>query len=179
MKRRLLTQVVLLGLVGAPAFAADPLPAMQETPSLMEKVKSGALPPVDKRIPQQPQIVKRFAGGDGPGKHGGHLNMLVSGTREPRLRTIYSYPRLIVYDDKFKLHPDILESFDVKEGREFTLKLRAGHKWSDGHPFTTDDFRFFWEDVANNSELSPSGPSVELLVDGKPPKSRPAFREPR
>ena len=84
--------------------------------------------------------------------------------------TIYSYTRLIVYDDKFKLHPDILESYEVKDGREFTLKLRAGHKWSDGHPFTTEDFRFFWEDVANNKELSPSGPSVELLVDGKPPK---------
>ena len=170
MKRRLLTQVLLLGLVGAPAFAADPLPAMQETPSLMEQVKSGALPPVDKRIPQQPQIVKRFAGGDGPGKHGGQLNMLISGARDTRLMTVYSYTRLIVYDDKFKLHPDILESYEVKEGREFTLKLRAGHKWSDGHPFTTEDFRFFWEDVANNSELSPSGPSVELLVDGKPPK---------
>ena len=83
MKRRLLTQVLLLGLVGAPAFAADPLPAMQETPSLVEQVKSGALPPVDKRIPQQPQIVKRFAGGDGPGKHGGQLNMLVSAAAIP------------------------------------------------------------------------------------------------
>ena len=170
MKRRLLTQVLLLGLGGAPAFAADPLPAMQETPSLVERVKSGALPPVDKRIPQQPQIVTRFAGGEGPGKHGGQLNMLVSAVRDTRLMTVYSYTRLIVYDDKFQLHPDILESYDVKEGREFTLKLRAGHKWSDGHPFTTEDFRFFWEDVANNSDLSPAGPSVELLVDGKPPK---------
>jgi peptide/nickel transport system substrate-binding protein len=61
MKRRLLTQVLLLGLVGTPAFAADPLPAMQETPSLMEQVKSGALPPVDKRIPSSPgrQAVRR------------------------------------------------------------------------------------------------------------------------
>jgi ABC-type transport system substrate-binding protein len=25
-------------------------------------------------------------------------------------------------------------------------------------------------DIANNKELSPSGPSVELLVDGQPPK---------
>ncbi len=170
MKRRVLMQVMLTGLVGAPAFAADPPPAMQETPSLVDQVKSGALPPVDKRIPQQPRIIERFAGGDGPGKHGGQLNMLISGSRDTRLMTVYSYTRMIVYDDKFELHPDILESYEVKEGREFTLKLRAGHKWSDGHPFTAEDFRFFWEDVANNSELSPSGPSVELLVDGQPPK---------
>jgi peptide/nickel transport system substrate-binding protein len=170
MKRRVLTQMMLIGLVGAPALAADPLPAMQETPSLVDRVKSGALPPVDKRIPQQPRIIERFAGGDGPGKHGGELNMLISGSRDTRLMTVYTYTRLIVYDDKFQLHPDILESYEVKEGREFTLRLRAGHKWSDGHPFTTEDFRFFWEDVANNSDLSPSGPSVELIVDGQPPK---------
>jgi len=170
MKRRVLTQMMLMGLVGAPALAADPLPAMRETPSLMDRVKSGALPPVDKRIPQQPRIIERFAGGDGPGKQGGQLNMLISASRDTRLMTVYTYTRLIVYDDKFQLHPDILESYEVKEGREFTLRLRAGHKWSDGHPFTTEDFRFFWEDVANNSDLSPSGPSVELLVDGQPPE---------
>ncbi len=170
MKRRLLMQVPLFGLLGAPAFAKDSLPTMRETPGLADRVKSGALPSVDKRIPQRPRIIEHFSGSDGPGKHGGRLNTLVSATRDTRLMTIYSYTRLIVYDDKFKLHPDILDSYEVKEGCEFTLKLRAGHKWSDGHPFTTEDFRFFWEDIANNSELSPSGPSVELIVDGKPPK---------
>ena len=170
MKRRVFTQAFLFGLFCSPAFAADPLPTLQETPMFADQVKSGALPPVDKRIPKPPSIVKQFAGGDGPGRQGGQLNMLVASARDTRLMTVYSYTRLIVYDDKFKLHPDILESYEVKDGREFTFKLRAGHKWSDGQPFTTEDFRFFWEDVANNKELSPSGPSVELLVDGKPPK---------
>jgi peptide/nickel transport system substrate-binding protein len=170
MKRRVFTQGLLFSAFCAPAFAADPLPTLQETPMFAEQVKSGALPPVANRIPNPPWIVRRFAGGDGPGQPGGQLNMLVASTRDTRLMTIFSYTRLIVYDDQFKLHPDILESYDSKEGREFTLKLRAGHRWSDGHPFTTEDFRFFWEDVANNKELSPSGPSVELLVDGQPPK---------
>ncbi len=170
MKRRVLTRALIVGMMWSPAFAADPLPTLQETPSLAEQVKAGKLPPIAKRIPEQPWIVKKFAGDDGPGKQGGQLNMLVSSARDTRLMTIYSYTRLIIYDDKFQLHPDLLESYEVKEGREFTLKLRAGHKWSDGHPFTTEDFRFFWEDIANNPDLSPSGPSVELLVDGKPPK---------
>jgi peptide/nickel transport system substrate-binding protein len=170
MKRRVLTRALIFGMMWTPAFAADPLPTLQETPSLAEQVKAGKLPPIAKRIPEQPWIVKKFAGDDGPGKQGGQLNMLVSSARDTRLMTIYSYTRLIIYDDKFQLHPDILESYEVKEGREFTLKLRAGHKWSDGHPFTTEDFRFFWEDIANNPDLSPSGPSVELMVDGKPPK---------
>src|SRR5260370_11426649 len=170
MKRRAFTQAFFFGLVCSQALAADPLPTLQETPMFAERVKSGALPPVAKRIPEQPWVVKRFPGDDGPGRPGGQLNMLVSSARDTSLMTVYSYTRLIVYDDKFKLHPDILESYESKEGREFTFKLRAGHRWSDGHPFTTEDFRVFWEDVANNKELSPSGPSVELLVDGQPPK---------
>ncbi len=153
-----------------PAFAADPLPTMQETPSLAERVKSGALPPVDKRIPAQPSLVTYFAGGEGPGRSGGQVNMLVTGPRDTRLMTLYGYARLISYSDKFKLQSDILESYEAKEGRDFTLKLRAGHKWSDGQPFTTEDFRYFWEDIANNKELSSGGPNVELMVDGKPPK---------
>lgn len=170
MKRRALTMVLLLGVAAGPALAADPLPAMKETPSLAEQVKSGALPAVDKRIPQQPQVVKKFYGGEGPGQQGGQLNMLVASARDTRLMTIYSYTRLIVHDPDFKLRPDILESYTDKEGKEFTFKLRAGHKWSDGQPFTTEDFRYFWEDIANNKDLSPSGPNVELLVDGQPPK---------
>src|SRR4051794_34498474 len=98
MKRRVLTQALLIGLVGVPAFAADPLPAMQETPSLIAQVKSGALPSIDKRIPEQPRIIEQFAGGEGPGKHGGHLDMLISGARDTRLMTVFSYTRLIAYD---------------------------------------------------------------------------------
>ena len=170
MKRRVLTTALVFGWMAAPAFAADPVPALKETPMFADQVKSGALPPVDKRVPEQPWVVKYFAGGEGPGQQGGQLNMLVASARDTRLMTIFSYTRLIVYDDKFKLKPDILESYEEKDGREFTFKLRAGHKWSDGQPFTTEDFRFFWEDVANNKDLSSGGPNVELMVDGKPPK---------
>ena len=62
MKRRVFTQAFLLGLFCGPAFAADPLPTMQETPMFADQVKSGALPPVDKRIPDSPmdrQAIRR------------------------------------------------------------------------------------------------------------------------
>ncbi|MFO1083249.1 MAG: hypothetical protein U1E21_01690 [Reyranellaceae bacterium] len=32
----------------------------------------------------------------------------------------------------------------------------------DGHPFTTEDFPFYSEDVTNNTSLSKGGPAVEL-----------------
>src|SRR5579864_5040976 len=175
MKRRTFTAAMALGLpFGAlwrPAFSqAHATPQLLEAPSLAEHVKAGKLPPVDKRVPEKPSIVAKFYGSDGVGQCGGEVNMLVANARDTRLMTIYANARLIVYDADFKLQPDILESYQDKEGREFTLKLRAGHKWSDGHPFTTEDFRYFWEDIANNNELSPRGPSVEMLVDKQPPK---------
>lgn len=170
MKRRVLTAALVFAWMAGPAFAADPVPVLQETPMFADQVKSGALPAVDKRVPQQPWVVTYFAGGEGPGQQGGQLNMLVASARDTRLMTIFSYTRLIIYDDKFKLKPDILESYEEKDGREFTFRLRAGHKWSDGQPFTTEDFRFFWEDIATNKDISSGGPNVELLVDGQPPK---------
>ena len=60
MKRRVFTGALALGTVWAPALLrAQSLPAMTEVPSLAEQVKSGALPPVDKRIPQKPLVVSK------------------------------------------------------------------------------------------------------------------------
>jgi peptide/nickel transport system substrate-binding protein len=129
-------------------------------------VSTGRLPPLEKRLPQPPLVVRM----NEPGKHGGELNSLVGRSRDTRLLVVYGYARLVGYDRNLELVPDILESVEVQEGRVFTLKLRKGHRWSDGHPFTAEDFRYYWEDVAINKELSPAGPPRELLVDGEPPK---------
>jgi peptide/nickel transport system substrate-binding protein len=139
--------------------AVDPL-------MLLPDVASGKLPPIERRLPQQPLVVAV----ESLGKHGGTLHSLVGRSRDTRLLVVYGYARLVGYDRDLELVPDLLESFDVHEGRVFTLRLRKGHRWSDGHPFTAEDFRYYWEDVANNKELAPSGPPRDLLVDGQPPK---------
>jgi len=65
MKRRFFTAASAAALL-APRFAkADPLPAMQETPMLADKVKSGALPSVDKRIPAHPSRRRATRGSSG------------------------------------------------------------------------------------------------------------------
>ena len=144
--------------------------AYVEPPALAEQVKAGKLPPVEKRLPQKPLVVPLGEAGTVLGNHGGTLHTLAGRSRDTRLFTVYGYARLVGYDRTLKIQPDILESFDVKDGRVFTFQLRKGHRWSDGHPFTADDFRYYWEDVANNRELSPSGPPRDLMVDGEPPK---------
>ncbi len=103
------------------------------------------------------------------GKRGGDLRMLVSRTRDTRLLYVYGNARLVGYNLDLELVPDILADFTVEDGRIFTFRLRAGHRWSDGAPFTTEDLRFYWEDIASNEALSPLGPPINLLVDGEPP----------
>lgn len=123
------------------------------------------LPPVAERLPSVPSVVEPAE----QGQYGGELIMLMGSAKDVRQVVVFGYARLVSYTPEFELVPDILESFEVEEDRIFTFHLRPGHRWSDGEPFTTEDFRFWWEDVANNEELSPTGPPVNMLVDGEPP----------
>ena len=153
--------------------APSPLPAasaltLVETPMFEDAVKDGRLPPVADRLPSAPSVVT-LSGDRKPGRHGGDLRMLIGRSRDVRLFVVYGYARLVAYTENFELVPDILESIDIEEGRIFTLHLRPGHKWSDGEPFTSEDFRYWWIDVANNPNLSPSGPPVNMLVNGELP----------
>jgi len=140
-----------------------------DPPVFAEQIKSGKLPPAAKRLPEKPLVFTPGAG-QAAGQHGGDLSMLIGRSRDVRMLVVYGYARLVGYDTNFNIVPDILESIDAKGEKVFTMKLRKGHRWSDGQPFTTDDFRYFWEDVANNKELSPTGPPTDLLVNGEPPK---------
>ncbi len=157
--------VGVLAVGASAAWGADRLPAMVETPMLAPLVKSGRMPPVAARIPQKPAITRPAL----PGRHGGDLTLIAGRSKDTRLMTVYGYARLVGYDRGFRLHADILEGFEVEEGRRFTLHLRPGHRWSDGHPFTAEDFRYYWDDVAGNSDLSPTGLPRAMIVRGEKP----------
>ncbi len=140
-----------------------------EPPILAKDVELGKLPPISQRLPKAPFIMSKIHEGWTEGRYGGSLNMLMSRSKDVRLMVVYGYARLIGYTPDYQLKADILAKYTVEEGRRFTLHLRPGHRWSDGHPFTADDFRYYWEGVANNPELSPLGPPKRLLVNGKKP----------
>lgn len=162
-------------LVATPAIAGQPAQeapgtSWRETPSLARAVAEGRVPPVAERLPQTPSVVEPAREDWVPGRHGGALRTLIANPRDVRIMTVYGYSRLVRYAEDLALVPDILEGVDVEDGRRFTLRLRPGHRWSDGHPFTTEDFRFFWEDVLQHPQLFPAGPPVELVVDGELPE---------
>jgi len=142
----------------------------RETPYFAERVKSGELPPVERRVPENPKVADFGLKDRTLGRYGGDMQTLMGRSKDVRLMVVYGYARLVAYDRNFDIVADILESVAVDEGRAFTLRLRKGHRWSDGHPFTSEDFRYYWEDIANNPELSPYGLSPVFAVDGELPK---------
>ncbi|HLZ65800.1 MAG TPA: ABC transporter substrate-binding protein [Aliidongia sp.] len=148
-------------LVGGQAQALNYI----ETPALADDVAAGRLPPIAERVPAEPAIETGR-----PGQPGGELRVLIGSARDTRLLAIIGYARLMAYTPSYDLVPDMLAGVDQKEQRIYTLHLRPGHRWSDGEPFTAEDFRYWWEDVANNEMLSPTGPPVALLREGEKPK---------
>lgn len=173
MSRRLaggsvLRLALLLGLWAVSATSAAL--QLRETPQLAAQVAAGSLDPIDLRLPQTPYL-DRFDDLQQrqPGRSGGSINLLMGKGTDVRQMVVYGYARLVGFNESLDLEADLLQRYEVQEGRIFTLHLRPGHRWSDGQPFTSEDFRYYWDDVINNAELYPFGPPRELLVEGQLP----------
>jgi len=109
-----------------------------------------------------------WAAGRAFGTQGGTLRTMVSRTKDVRQMVVYGYARLAGYQPDYTIAPDILRDITIEdEGRRYVLHLREGHKWSDGAPFTSEDFRYWWEEVANNDQITPTGPPDFMHVDGQ------------
>ncbi|HDY96151.1 hypothetical protein LCGC14_0188770 [marine sediment metagenome] len=151
----------------APLAAYSDGPVLRESSFWAQEVNAGSLPHVQDRIPSEPLVVDLEAKGRSFGRQGGTLRTLISRTKDVRQMVVYGYARLVGYQPDYTLAPDILAAVDVEEGRKFTLHLRPGHRWSDGIPFTSDDFRYWWENVANDPDITPSGPPDFMIVDNR------------
>jgi peptide/nickel transport system substrate-binding protein len=121
------------------------------------------------RLPAEPRIIDLPAMGRSTGTPGGTIRQLISGQRDIRFMTINGYSRLIGYDMNLNLQPDILRAYEDVEDRIFTFHIRAGHRWSDGSPLTSEDFRYYWQDVLLNKKLKKGGLAAELLSMGRGP----------
>ena len=147
-----------------PVYADDLEPEF-----LRPRLLAGEIPALALRLPTVPRIVRLAEMHRLPGRYGGDIRMLIGGQKDIRLMTIYGYARLVGFDEKLNLQADILESFETIEDRLFTFRIRAGHKWSDGAPLTSEDFRYCWEDIYLNDEMTPAGIAPYLKSGGKAP----------
>jgi peptide/nickel transport system substrate-binding protein len=163
--------LALLGSVaGAAAIPSRVFAAYSQSDYLTQIPTETPLPPVEERLPKTPRVLNLAERGLKPGRYGGSMRMLIGGQRDIRFMPINCYARLVGYNADLKLEADLLEAYEVENERIFTFHLREGHKWSDGSPFTADDFRYVWDDVFHEKKLAKGGPPAGLMINGKPPR---------
>ncbi len=125
------------------------LKTFHQSPSLDELVERGELPPVEQRLPDDPIVVEPI---DGIGQYGGTAQLFHAGEQ---LLNVPEGP--LRPDPQMRLNlPNFAESAVYSnDSRTLTINLRKGHKWSDGHPATSDDFVFWFEHVLMDKRLTP------------------------
>ncbi len=131
-------------------------------------MKAGKLPPVKDRIPQEPLVLKPL---NEVGKYGGtwRRGFLGPGDWENGNR-LNASDKLLFWDyTGTKIVPSVAKSWEQSaDGKTIrAVMLRKGMKWSDGAPFTADDFVFWFEDLYSNKDLVPS-PIADMSAGGKP-----------
>ena len=158
-------RAVLQGLAASTVLSGAASAA--EAPSLAKLAADGKLPPLAQRLPVKPEVVTPL---EGPGIHGGTLRRGLRGSADHNgiLRVIGNMG-LVRWNLAFtEIIPNVAERWEIDpDATEFTFFLRAGMKWSDGHPFTADDIVFAIEDCVKNTELYRSPPSA-IVAGGKP-----------
>ncbi|WP_017573215.1 ABC transporter substrate-binding protein [Nocardiopsis halotolerans] len=160
---------------GCSFFSLDPgteeterVEANGEAPMLAALVESGDLPPLEERLPDEPLVVEPH---DRVGVYGGEWNTAILGVGDwPWLGRTVGYENLTRWDPEWQgAIPNLAESWEYNEdATQLTFTLRAGLRWSDGEPFTSDDVVFAFNDVFNNEDLTPvaaASPGTAEKVD--------------
>jgi peptide/nickel transport system substrate-binding protein len=146
---------------------------VSEAPMLAEQVKAGKLPAVDKRLPESSQlfVIKPLRE---IGKYGGNWRRAFTGPADHENgNRINSADKILTFDyTGTKIMPSLARDWKVSDdGKTTTIYLRKGARWSDGTPFTANDFMFWYEDIYLNKNIVPT-PFFEFQIDGKDGKMR-------
>lgn len=161
----------LIGTLEGPEVVVDPAQfptAFQEAPQLAALVEAGSLPPVQERIGQDPLVIKPLRE---IGTYGGVWRRGFTGPGDTvnGYRSAAGPDRPLYFDYTGQtVVPNIAKAWELSEdGRQLTLQLRRGMRWSDGQPFTADDWVFWYEDMYGNDELMPNK-TIRMSINGKP-----------
>lgn len=153
-------------------------------PAFMDAfVQSGDLPPVEDRLPKQPMVYKTAAMPEGTGVYGDVMRHVIGGRPEGWNYIagqsqgwggidIGLYECLTRTGPLFQVNPDDLEPLPnlakswewSDDGRQLTMHLIEGAKWSDGDPFDAEDVMFYWDNHVMDPEITPlNGASPETF----------------
>src|SRR2546428_791503 len=160
----------LIGKLEGPEVVTAPAKfpkTFKEAPQLAELERGASPPPVAERIGQDPLVIKPL---HEIGRYGGTWRGGFTGPADfwNGFRCCSGPDHLMFWDyTGDKAMPNLARGLEMQDGgRTWLLHLRRGMKWSDGKPFTADDFVFWFEDVYRNKDLVPT-PSAAMAINGK------------
>ncbi len=138
-----------------------------ESDALNAEIKGNPdLPPLADRIPSDPLVVVPY---DSVGQYGGTLHALSNATEAGTSDFLSTrHVNLVRYsDDLNTIVPNIAKSWEWNDDfTQLTFNLRAGHKWSDGAPFTSADVKFWYDNLALDPKIIEK-PKDYVLVAGE------------
>ncbi len=137
-----------------------------EAPILKELIAEGKLPPLNERVPTEPLVLE---GVDHVHNYGGTWMRLGSNASEVYcVANRLGYAHIVRWSPMGKpIVPHVAKNFTVSDdNRVYTFELRKGMKWSDGHPYNTDDIKYNWE-MEENDPMLASSPSQVYRFQGK------------
>jgi peptide/nickel transport system substrate-binding protein len=124
------------------------------------------LPSLKNRLPLEPLVSAPY---DRIGSYGGVLDMISNATESGTSDFLsVRHVNLVRYSDDLKTIVPMIAK-DWKWNADFTqltFFLRKGHKWSDGAPFTAEDVKFWYDNLALDSKVIEK-PKDYVLVAGE------------
>jgi len=160
-------------------------------PAWMDKlVADGKLPPVAERLPKEPQVYLTSGMKDGIGVYGdvwrGFSACPTAGYNQMAGTTMgwfgidsytIQYQALVktgpLYraDQDIQPMPETAKSWEWSaDGKQLTMHLIEGAKWSDGVPFTADDVLFTWEGYILDDNVNANKHIDAWTWNGQPAK---------
>jgi len=161
------------------------LPEYHQAPWLDKFVQDGTLPPVEERLPKEPQVFLKSGMSDGIGQYGGVWRDFSACPTEGwnlgagqtqgwfGINIIYQEALLksgpiFLRKDKIEPFPNLAKSWEWSDdGKELTMHLIEGAKWSDGEPFTSDDVMFTWNDLILDPNVNSSTSRTTWQIEGE------------
>lgn len=132
--------------------------AYNEAPMLQALVESGALPPVQERLPLNPMVIQHEW--SQIGNYGGVMHWSTAnpwGLLHFVQESLYGNSPIRWDRDGLDIIGGYAESWEINDDiTEITIHYREGLKWSDGQPWTTADVMYWWNDMV----LNPDHPEI-------------------
>lgn len=146
------------------SFSANP-----DSAALNARIRGNPALPSDlaNRLPSEPLV---YAPYDAIGKYGGTLDVLSNATEAGTSDFLsVRHVNLVRYSDDLQtIVPNIAKGWDWNDDfTQLTFFLRKGHRWSDGAPFTADDVKFWYDELALDPKIMEK-PKDYVLVGGEP-----------